>query len=184
MGVYLESWEPYLEARKPNGPAGKLATFYARYRFACNFESIMVSGMNSKTLAIYGLITKIAFAYSSLEHLENSIGVQGKPGIYATDIARKIRVVMPKGVAQVKERMPLAAGLESRLNDFFIDSSNSDVRPVIEQFRHSLFHGKFTPTGWGLKGVNKDLELFQSLAQVTLRQADQTFTKWVKSQQF
>jgi hypothetical protein len=184
LGPYLESWEPYLEARQPKGPEGKLATFYARHRFAYNFESIQVSGMNGKTLAVYSLITKIAFAYSSLEHLESSIGVQGKPGIHATDLARKIRVLMPKGVARVKERMPLASGLEARLNNFFNDPSNSDVRPVIEQFRHSLFHGKFTPTGWGLKGADKNLALFESLAQVTLRQADQTFTKWVKSQHF
>lgn len=184
MGPSLNSWQAYLEAVAPKKPDAKLSTFHARFKFAANLESINVYGMGEGTLLIYSAITKVAFSYSALEHLEQSLGIQGKPPIHALDLAKKVKLAMPNGITRVTDRMSLAQSLEARLNDFFKKENSSDVRPVIEQFRHSLFHGKFTPAGWGLKGIRRHEELLEGLAQVTLRKANDTFAKWFRAQNF
>jgi hypothetical protein len=182
MSRILTSWPDYVNFRKPGRPEGKFSTFHARYDFASNFSGLQVDGMNMKTSNVYSEVTKIAFCYSALEHLEFSLGIQGKPEILAADLANLIRVCMPRGTSAINEKMPLTPNLSSRLEAFFEKEEIRDVRPVIEQFRHSLFHGKFTPTGWGMKGGKFSLVMLEGLGQVTLRKADETFTHWFESQ--
>jgi hypothetical protein len=178
----LKHWREYINSISPEKPDTKIATFHARYKFAADFQSIDVKGMASGTVLVYGAITRIGFSYSALEHLEHILGIRGKPPILAPDLVGKVKKCMPSAMARVSDRMPIASNLESRLEKFFESDSSSDVRPVIEQFRHSLFHGKFTPAGWGLKGQKASVGLLEGLAQVTLRKADDTFTEWFLSQ--
>jgi hypothetical protein len=178
MATTLSAWPAYVESRQAKKIPTKLATFHARYNFAANFQSITVKHMTTKTQEVYAAITKIGFAYSALEHIEHSLGIQDKPAIYARDLAEKARILMPRGSAGFSNKMDINHSLKLRLDTVFSDNSSSDVRAVVELFRHSLFHGKFTPTGWGLRGGSEGLEMLQGLAQVTLRSADETFTTW------
>jgi len=178
----LSDWGNYigrLEARKPNP---QLATFHARFKFATNFQSIEVKDMAQKTLVVYSAVTKLAFSYAALENIEGILKLGNTEKIAAADLAAKARAVMSKGVSGFENRMYLNNALKGRLVELFEDETSSDVRPLVEQFRHSLFHGKFTPTGWGLKGGHASLELLEGLTLVTLRKADDTFTQWFKSQ--
>lgn len=178
MATTLSAWPAYIESRHAKKIPTKFATFHARYNFAANFQSITVNHMAAKTQEVYAAITKIGFAYSALEHIEHSLGIHDKPSICARDLAEKARIIMPRGSAGFSSKMDINHSLKLRLDSFFGDDSISDVRSVVELLRHSLFHGKFTPTGWGLRGGSEGLEMLQGLAQVTLRAADETFTNW------
>ena len=182
MSPILTSWQDYVNFRRPSKPEGKFSTFYARYNFASNFSGLQIDGMNPKTSNVYSAVTKIAFCYSALEHLEFSLAIHRKPEILAPDLAKLIRICMPRGCSAINERMPLTPNLSLRLEALFENENLIDVRPVVEQFRHSLFHGKFTPSGWGLKGGKSSLGMLEGLGQVTLRKADETFTYWFDSQ--
>jgi hypothetical protein len=182
MSNALKSWSDYITYLEGKNPNSQFATFYARYKFAYNFEGLKVSDMASRTLDMYSLVTKIAFSYAALENLEKTLKLGHEARINAADLARHARQVMPHGASKLETRMYLSDALKSRLDELFRNHLSSDVRPLVEQFRHSLFHGKFTPTGWGLKGGESSIELLQGLSQVTLRKADETFTHWFKSQ--
>lgn len=178
----LRNWGNYIKSLEGRKPTAQLATFHARYKFATNFQGIEVKGMAQQTLSVYSLVTKVAFAYATLENLENCLKLNHLGGIEATDLAKIARSVMPKGVSGFEKRMFVTNALRERLIVLFENEGSTDVRPLVEQFRHSLFHGKFTPTGWGLKGQQASLELLEGLSQVTLRKADDTFTQWFKKQ--
>jgi hypothetical protein len=182
MTAELKDWADYINQLDGRQPNPKLSTFYARYNFAINFVDIEVNGMAHRTLSVYSAVTKLAFSYAALESIEGSLKLGNLARIEASDLAAKARAVMPKGISGFENRMYLNNVLKERLITLFEDETSSDVRPLVEQFRHSLFHGKFTPSGWGLKGGQVSLELLEGLAQVTLRKADDTFTQWFKSQ--
>jgi len=182
MAGELTSWNAYLKKLDGRKPNAKLATFHARYKFAYNFEGMQINGMAENTKNLYYLVTKVGFAYSALENLEVSLRTGHASPIIAPDLALYVRSSMPRALDQIQKKMYLNESLRNRLVLFFDDPSASDVRPIVEQFRHSLFHGKFTPTGWGLSSGYRSTELLEGLSQVTLRHADQTFTKWFKQQ--
>lgn len=182
MGSELRSWRNYIDKLDGGKPNAKLATFHARYKFAYNFQGLDVREIRDETLEIYSLVAKIAFAYSALENLEESLKLGHDSKIQARDLVLRYKLKMPDGTGRLERKMYLKNALKNRLDELFQDSEACDVRPLVEQFRHSLFHGKFTPTGWGLKPNSETIELLEGLAQVTLRHADETFTKWLKGQ--
>lgn len=182
MSGTLNSWDTYIEKLDGRKPNPKLATFHARYKFAYNLEGMQIREMSESLTRLYYLVTKLGFAYSALENLERTLGLGHDSPISAPDLATQIRASFSLSLDRIENRMYLTNTLRMRLEQFFGDSSITDVRPIIEQFRHSLFHGKFTPTGWGLRSDSRSANLVEGLSQVTLRQADATFTRWFKKQ--
>ena len=182
MANELKHWRDYISHLEGRKPHPELATFYARYKFAFNFEGINVKGMAPGSLQIYGLVSKIALAYSALECLEKYTQSPPSPSIFAPDLARRAKSKLPLGELGLEKRMFLTSALRQRIRRLFEGSDDTDVRPIVEQFRHSFFHGKFTPAGWGLGSGKDSLEWLEGLAQVTLRKADDTFTEWFLSQ--
>lgn len=181
LGVRLNDWSGYIKmSNKPASPelAG-LATFHARFQLASKFSGLTIEGMASGTLAVYSRVTRIGLCYSALEYLERLIGIRGYPEILAPDLVRTMRNPDFKEFMDAAKSGFKSHAVKEELEKVLNNRSRSDVRPFIMLCRNSLFHGEFTPGGWRMRPNREMFRLLDSLAQVTLRKADETFSGWL-----
>jgi hypothetical protein len=137
--------------------------------------------MKSGTMGIYARVARIGLAYSALEYLEKCLNIKGYPDILAPDLVQALRKPELRGLVE-NAKLGLRSHAVKKELDLVLESkSKENVRPMIMLFRNSLFHGEFTPTGWKIRASQKTLKLLDSLAQVTLRKADETFTNWFEA---
>jgi len=131
------------------------------------------------TMAVYSRVTRIGLCYSALEYLEKLVGIKGYPEILAPDLVRKMRDPDFKDFMDAAKRGFRSHAVKEELEKVLNNRSRSDVRPFVMLCRNSLFHGEFTPGGWRMRPKKEMLTLLDSLAQVTLRKADETFSDWL-----
>jgi len=174
-------WEEYIRSLNGKSPARSLAPFHSRYNLAAKFQGLKVNDMRNVTLEIYSAVTKLGLAYASLEQIERFMQIDNHPSIGAQDLADRARGLFKNKIPNIDKHMYLNEKLENRLTILFEDDNSSDVRALVEVLRHSLFHGAFTPTSWGMANKRESAELLEGLAQVTMRKAGAHFSNWYKS---
>ena len=184
LKVQLQSWDKYISEATNTGKSkvAGLPTFYARFQLASNFEGMSVVGMAEPTVAIYSRVTRIGLSYSALECLERLITLKDYPPILAADIAATMRQPEFKPLIDSALKGFRSQAVKRELGLVLDNHAICNIRPFVMLFRNSLFHGEFTPGGWNAKPNRAMYKLLDSLSQVTLRVADQTFTSWFKSQ--
>jgi hypothetical protein len=183
LGIKLRHWNHYIKTgHKPASPelAG-LPAFRARFELASRFESFSVQGMNSGTTGIYARVTRIGLAYSALEYLEKCLTIKGYPEILAPDLIQELKNPELRGLVENAKSGFRSHAVKKELDAVLGSKSKENVRPMVMLFRNSLFHGEFTAGGWNARPNQKTLKLLDSLAQVTLRKADETFTNWFEA---
>ena len=176
----VANWEEYVSSLGGKTPERGMSAFHARFKLADSMRSIEAPGVATKSLNTYSSLCKLGLSYATLEHLENLLGIDGRPAIIASDLCQKVRATWPSGFEIIVSKMKVNGKLLLRLENLFNTDSAADVRPLAETLRHSIFHGNFTPFGWKLQS-QEALVWIDGLSQVTLRMADQTFTTWFKS---
>ena len=121
----------------------KLARFATRYRFAGQLKSIELLGSSSTANELYTLVLRISLAYSALESLDKHLG--DRKSVKSENVASMLR---SKNLSKFMDFIigESDKSLSNRLKTFYDSKKSSDVRPIIEALRHSMFHGQFNPT--------------------------------------
>jgi hypothetical protein len=175
-------WKKYIEILGDEIPSQGMATFKARYDLASDLSGFELKDGSETLSRAYSLITKVGLSYTALEYLEDHLGVHTHPPIFASDLAAQSRDILPSDLEFFTRRMNIHPLLLTRLVATQAINSSNDIRPIVETLRHALFHGSFTPAGWKIGDTKKSQTWLEGLSQVTLRQADETFTSWFESQ--
>ena len=179
---YPGDWNLFLRQMReqPTSLDSEFSIFGARYRLASDFQGLELKNFAKETSDYYSAITKIGLAYTCLERLERILQDKSHSAISAPDLAAKLRLPRFTSLIDLALEHSESTTLRTNLENLRSNSSAHDVRPFIEAIRHSLFHGRFTP-GTSRLRVNKGLlELFDGLAQVTLRHANHNFSFAIK----
>jgi hypothetical protein len=148
--MYPSGYKKYALFARLNGgkPKINLARFAARYRFAGQLNNIELLNSSDSTTDSYLSAIRLALAYSALEALESELG-KGSISIKSEKLALKIKndrlLKFRTFVVQSSE-----PALRRRLENFFGNKNNFDLRPVVEALRHAMFHGYFNPSSSGI----------------------------------
>lgn len=150
-----------------------MARFAARYKFAGQLDSISILGASEANARAYLLAMRLGLAYSALESLE---AIVGKKQIALKD---ERLAAVAKSERLAKLRYFLSEGSDSKLRnrlELFQTSSSSDLRPVVEALRHTMFHGQFNPSVTGLSSKSS-LAFLDSLGMLVFKVIDQEAAK-------
>lgn len=179
----MQHWSDYIKSgKKPASPGlAGLPAFHARYELASRFESFSVQGMSKGTTGIYARVARIGLAYSALEYLEKCLNIKGYPEILAHDLVQTLRKSEFQGLVDNAKFGLRSHAVKRELNLVLESKSKENVRPMVMLFRNSFFHGEFTAGSWKIRSNSQTNKLLDSLAQVTLRKADETFTNWFEA---
>jgi len=164
-----------------------LANAAARYRFASTLDGLSTPGLTIGTEQGYFVVTKLAFAYTSLEALERGLNLftkEKKAQIIDFRVAKALHTGKFAGAlrqiedaAEDGRKHKVAADLEK----LFQDHESGNVRVFVEGLRNCLFHGKFTPSKSGLTANIGNRNLILGLAEQVLLTTDDVLGAWVKS---
>jgi len=186
---YPKYWSEYLRQLQAAGETINpfLANAAARYRFAHTLEGISTPGLTLGTEQGYFVVTKLAFAYTSLEALERGLNLftkDKKAQIIDFRVAKALHTGKFAGaLRQIEDaaedgwKQKVAGDLSKLLQD----QDSGDVRVFVEGLRNCLFHGKFTPSKSGLTANIGNRNLILGLAEQVLLTTDDVFGFWVKT---
>jgi hypothetical protein len=156
----------------------RVTAFAARYKLAASFEGVNFSGYSPNTSEAYAVGMKIALAYSALDQLESAILEKDHPEIYFEDATKFL--VSPR-YEMLRQFLHSQIDKKYRQEQFisYIENSGSNIRPFLEQIRHSVFHGSWNAGATGLGDAPaKRAELFE-LADEILAFANNQFSGWM-----
>lgn len=156
----------------------RVTAFAARYKLAAAFEAVSFSGYSKGTADAYGVGMKIALAYSALDQLESAILEKGRPEIvfdHATAFLTSARFeslrLFLAGQIDTDFRKAKFAG--------YLGNPDQNIRPFLEQIRHSVFHGSWNASGTGLGDAPKKRAELLALADEILDFANKQFSGWM-----
>jgi hypothetical protein len=168
--MYPTNYKRYAAIARALGakPQAKEARFAARYKFAGQLVSIEIAGNAEATSDSYLQALRLALAYSALESLEALVGRKGLAikSIKLAAEARGSKLSKLKEFLKSESEPKMARRLE-----VFYESSSSDLRPVIEALRHSMFHGQFNPSATGISNASSR-SFIEELCQATFKLMD------------
>ena len=169
----------------------ELANFAARYRFAKPLNGLLLTGYSAGTAKGYLVATRLSFAFTALEALEQAIGVHHSDKSDREPIVDfEIAAMLARGDLIKAERQILDAGdsefrrgkiAQSLRNIKLAEQETGNVRAFVEGFRNATFHGKFTPHKSGLDKSASLQAAIDRLADEVLKSANDHFTRWTKA---
>lgn len=157
-----------------------LNRFAARFSMARQLVDVRFTDLKADSAAGYTEGLRVALAYSALETLEKAISGQvGGTAIGSHELGERFR-----NRQCTRLRLLLIGNLEgatliTRLEDLTADPRADDVRPVAQGLRHLVFHGAFTPHGFGVAQSNYIRKFTADLAVAVLAQTEDRFASWV-----
>ena len=150
---------------------------------ASRFTGATFDGIAEESQMGYSAGLSVALAYSALESFEKATvddANMRRMSIADDNLSANLRSHRCARFINTLREESTSKHLQHRIETWFRDEDNGDVRPVVEATRHLVFHGVFTPYGSGATGSKFVREIFKGMKESTLSTASQAFIEWTR----
>jgi hypothetical protein len=148
--MFPKGFSKYVSYLRVQGlrPDQKLARFATRYKVAGQLQSVEFLSVSAKNSEIYTIVFRIGLGFSALESLESRTG-KHSISLISKNLAPKLKT---STFLKFREFCleESESRLTGRLEKLFSSRNDSNLRPIVEVLRNTMFHGQFSPNASGL----------------------------------
>jgi len=183
LPTYYDEYVKLAKLSKKSEALSQLNKFAFRYRLAEDFKGLIAPTVG-KTLAGYGVLTKVFLAYTAYEAITTAARLLKVSYTYRYDLTTKFDVELAKKIRKNEKlksyllAYPHQDAVANKVRLFF-DGTTSDIVCIAYALRNIFAHGDLTASAVGTETIAKR-KVFTELANSLLDYCDDTFTLCIK----